>query len=236
MLQIHDQAVVIDDAISVLHVDSMLQYVRSTEQYKEAESKVHSEESYYKFIPLSFNSIPDNSLGDHIAEAVRESHGALYRALEKTSLPVLAEEHCGISVCANFSMGYHADAERPYCKSDRDLGSPVENGNEGFKNPSKNEWQPNHTPNRVYTSLVYLTEDFEGGETTLPLRNMDVKPKTRRLFGFPCSRDYIHGVRRNTGGLRIAFTAWYKLAEKYSNVKDPYGFKDLTCLPTNLDH
>lgn len=231
MLTISDQAIIIDEAISQAQVDHMLQYAMNTDQYKDAKCKIESEESYYKFIPLSFNSAPSNSLEESVVDAIKQSHEALYSVLrDKTSLPLLTEEHCGISICANFSMGYHADAERPYCQSDRNLGEPTNSGNEGFKNPSKNEWQPNHTPNRVYTSLVYLTEDFDGGETTLPLRNLDVKPKTRRLFGFPCSRDYIHGVRKNTGGLRIAFTAWYKLADNYSNVKDPYGFKDLTCL------
>ena len=62
------------------------------------------------------------------------------------------------------------------------------------------------------------------------MRNIDTKPKTRRLFGFPCHRDYIHGVRKNTGGIRIAFTAWYKVAESQAILKDPYGFKDVTCL------
>ena len=127
-------------------------------------------------------------------------------------------------------MGYHADAERPHCQSDRDLGQPEDHGHGGFKNPSKNEWQPNHTPTRVYTSLIYLSDNFEGGETTLPVKNIDIKPKTRRLFGFPCSRDYIHGVRKNIGGIRVAFTAWYKVAENQAALKDVYGFKDLTCL------
>jgi hypothetical protein len=231
MLTMHDQAVILDEAISEEDVDAMLQYAKSTNMYVEAESKTQSSESFYKFIPLSLNGKPNNSLDEAVVRAVKKSHEVLYSILqERTSLPTLTEEYCGVSVCSNFSMVYHADAERPYCQSDRNLGEPGSSGNDGFKNPSKNEWQPNHTPNRVYTSLVYLTEDFEGGETTLPLRNLDIKPKVRRLFGFPCSRDYVHGVRKNTGGVRIAFTAWYKLDETRTKTIDPYGFKDLNCL------
>lgn len=231
MLSIHDQAIVLDDAISESHAQAMMDFAMSSPLYSEAESKIDSGESYYKFIPLSFNSKASDNTGQAVIEALMHSHKVLYDILvEKTSLPILKEEHCGISICANFSMGYHADSERPFCQADRNLGEPKDRGHEGFKNPSKNEWQPNHTPNRIYTSLIYLTDGFEGGETTLPLRNLDVKPKKRRLFGFPCTRDYVHGVRKNTGGLRVAFTAWYKISEVQAGLKDPYGFKDLTCL------
>ena len=231
MLTMHDQAVILDDAISESDLASMLEFAKGSLPYQEALLKMESGESFYKFMPLSFNSNKSDSVNDDLNESVKRSHKVLYDILlEKTSLPVLSEEHCGISVCVNFSMGYHADAERPHCQVDRNLGQPEDHGHEGFKNPSKNEWQPNHTPTRIYTTLIYLSDDFEGGETTLPLRNIDTKPKTRRLFGFPCHRDYIHGVRRNTGGIRIAFTAWYKVAESQAILKDPYGFKDVTCL------
>lgn len=231
MLTMHDQAVIMDDAISESDLTSMLDFAKASDPYKEALLKMSSGEPFYKFMPLSFNSIKGDSVSEGLYDAIRRSHKVLYDVLlEKTSLPVLSEEHCGISVCANFSMGYHADAERPHCQTDRNLGQPEDHGHGGFKNPSKNEWQPNHTPTRTYTSLIYLSDDFEGGETTLPLKDIDVKPKTRRLFGFPCSRDYIHGVRKNTGGIRIAFTAWYKVASSQADLKDPYGFKDVTCL------
>jgi hypothetical protein len=223
----HDQAVIIEDSISESYLDAMLTFAKSNNGYKEAISKNESGQSYYQFIPISANSssfVEDQTLID----AAKESHKALYDALAKnTSLPILTEEYCGLSICANYSMSYHADAERPYCVKDRNLGKPSDAGHEGFNNPSKQEWQPNHTPNRVYTSLVYLTDDFHGGETTMPQRNLDVKPKKGRLFGFPCSRDYIHGIRKNTGGLRIAFTAWYKLSDQ--KVEDPFGHKDRTC-------
>lgn len=231
MLRMHDQAVILDEAISESDSRLMLEFAKNSSPYGDAIQKINSGESFYKFMPLSFNSKKNDLVDDMLNESIRRAHKALYDILlEKTSLPVLSEEYCGISVCVNYSMAYHADAERPHCQTDRNLGQPNQHGHEGFRNPSKNEWQPNHTPIRSYTSLIYLSDDFQGGETTLPLKNIDVKPKTRRLFGFPCSRDYIHGVRKNSGGVRVAFTAWYKIAESQSNLKDPYGFKDVNCL------
>lgn len=231
MLTMRDQAVILEDAISESDLESMLNFAKDSEPYKDALLKMTSGESFYKFIPLSANSIKKDLVSESLNDSIKRFHKVLCDILiEKTSLPILSEGYCGISVCINYSMNYHADAERPHCQADRDLGKPEEIGHGGFKNPSKNEWQPNHTPHWVYTSLIYLSDDFEGGETTLPVKDIDIKPKKRRLFGFPCSRDYIHGVRKNTGGIRVTFSSWYKLADSQAELKDLYGYKDAPCL------
>ena len=228
MLKIHDQAFVLDGSVTERHIVSLLDYAMGLNEYRQAEAKVPSGESFYKFMPLSYNSKPTVGLPKGVAEAVAACNRIVLGTVsENTTFPLLEEDYSGVSICSNYSMPYHADAERPYCTRDRDLGVPAVVGDSGFTMPSKNEWQPNHTPTRIYTALVYLTEGFEGGETTMPLRDLDIKPKTGLVFGFPCSRDYIHGIRKNSGGVRVAFTAWYMLSKKVGG--DSYGNRIKTC-------
>lgn len=171
MLTMIDQAMLLEDAISESDLEYMLNFAKDSESYKEALLKMNSGESFYKFIPLSANSVKKDLVSDGLNEIIRRFHKVLCDILiEKTSLPILSEGYCGISVCANYSMNYHADAERPHCQADRNLGKPEDRGHGGFKNPSKNEWQPNHTPHWVYTSLIYLSDDFEGGKQRFPLK------------------------------------------------------------------
>lgn len=229
MLTMHDQAFILEDSVPDNCLGDLLGYALGSDVHQEALAKNFSGDSFYKFISLSHNSRPSSGLPEGVSKAVSACHEAVLKVLaENTTLPRLEEDYSGMSLCSNYSMVYHADAERPYCTGDRNLGTPETSGNGGFMMPTKNEWQPNHTPTRVYTTLVYLTDDFEGGETTMPVRGLDVKPKCGRMFGFPCSRDYIHGIRKNWGGVRIAFTAWYKLSNNSGG--DPYGTSRPTCV------
>ena len=49
---------------------------------------------------------------------------------------------------------------------------------------------------RVLTAMVYLNDDFEGGETYFSTFKKSVKPKKGRLFMFPPNWDYLHNGRR----------------------------------------
>jgi len=68
-----------------------------------------------------------------------------------------------------------------------------------------------------YSSIIYLNEDFEGGETYIRLPNQEsndivIKPKTGRLISFR-GTDIIHGVNKVTKGNRFTLPAWYSLPE-----------------------
>src|SRR4029077_19939128 len=46
-------------------------------------------------------------------------------------------------------------------------------------------WLPNHTPQRDYTALVYLNDNFTGGELVFPDRDVVITPKPGLLVAFP---------------------------------------------------
>ena len=72
-----------------------------------------------------------------------------------------------------------------------------------------------NTPERAMAVLVYLNDDYEGGEleftnirdsSGLPLR---VKPKAGTVVAFPCHELYAHQVLPVTSGTRYAVSRWF---------------------------
>ena len=57
-----------------------------------------------------------------------------------------------------------------------------------------------HTPRSAINALVYLTDDYEGGEITFPELDMVIKPKAGSVVVFDA--DLMHGVNAVKSGMR----------------------------------
>ena len=228
--KLYDQALVVEQAISPDTNALLLNYTSKYKNYLMEGLTAKREDRFYRFIDL-FNPWKRKELSEEMQAAVDECNDVLFSTMRKKlpSFPLIKPEFFGIAL-NGYGLEYHADAERPFNKGDRDLGWPTQYDDTGFNFPSQPEWQFNHTPKRVYTTLIYLNEDFSGGETTLPIKRLNVKPKKSRLFGFPCTRDYIHGVRPINNGVRIVFTAWYEFNDvPFADGMDSFGEIDHGC-------
>ena len=73
------------------------------------------------------------------------------------------------------------------------------------------------TPWRTYSSLVYLNEDFEGGEIFFPRLNEALKPATGMLVIFSSGPEHEHGVKAVTAGQRYTMPSWYTSDEAHKN-------------------
>ena len=60
----------------------------------------------------------------------------------------------------------------------------------------------------TFTSITYLNDDFQGGETDFTTENFSVKPKVGRSILFDGKR-FEHGVKKITEGVRYTFALWY---------------------------
>ncbi len=69
-------------------------------------------------------------------------------------------------------------------------------------------WEPNHTPQRDMSALVYLNGDFDGGEIYFPVRDVVVKPEACLLIGFPSGETHEHEVLPVQAGYRYSFPVW----------------------------
>lgn len=84
----------------------------------------------------------------------------------------------------------HPDGEA--VRFDSSLGKPV--------------WAKNI--DRDISILIYINEDYEGGELVFPNQHVTLNPKKGMLVAFPSTHHFIHGVTPVTDGTRYALVTW----------------------------
>ena len=70
-------------------------------------------------------------------------------------------------------------------------------------------WVPNHTPQRDYTGIAYLNDDFTGGELAFPDLDVFIAPKPGLLVGFPSNHKFVHAVPKVLFGKRYSLPVWF---------------------------
>jgi Rps23 Pro-64 3,4-dihydroxylase Tpa1-like proline 4-hydroxylase len=64
----------------------------------------------------------------------------------------------------------------------------------------------NHLP-----TLVYLNDDYEGGELNFPTHGVTIKPKVGDLIIFPGNMHYAHEVKEVLSGVRYTLPIWFTI-------------------------
>jgi len=62
--------------------------------------------------------------------------------------------------------------------------------------------------NRDITLLLYLDDDYDGGEVIFPDYGMMIKPSIGQIITFPSNRNFRHGVNPVTKGYRRVLVCW----------------------------
>lgn len=70
---------------------------------------------------------------------------------------------------------------------------------------------PNMYPQNDISSLVYLNEDYEGGEIFFPNQEIQIKPPKNGLIFFPGDIFFLHGVTTVTSGVRYTMPSFWKV-------------------------
>lgn len=84
--------------------------------------------------------------------------------------------------------------------------------------------------NRDITCVVYLNDDYQGGEVYFPFFDVEKKPNTGDILMYPGSWQYLHGVRK-VEGVRYAIVVWFHTSpEMYQDeeIKHHHILKTLT--------
>jgi hypothetical protein len=63
-------------------------------------------------------------------------------------------------------------------------------------------------PNDIAT-LLYINDDYLGGEIYFPELDISIKPEAGDLVCFPDNPDFIHGVKEITGFVRYTAPRWF---------------------------
>ena len=94
------------------------------------------------------------------------------------------------------------------------FGRKLERTNPGIRKWLPGEYQDIHADGETasgwpgynyivdYGSIIYLNDEYEGGEIFFPKYNIHIQPKPGTLVFFPSTNMYAHGVTEITDGIR----------------------------------
>ena len=73
---------------------------------------------------------------------------------------------------------------------------------------------------RTYTAVMYINDDFEGGETIIQKENSneieyECKPQKASVLIFKSDDSCLHGVNKITKGNRLTLSMWFVIDEQY---------------------
>lgn len=95
------------------------------------------------------------------------------------------------------------------------FGRQLEQAKPGFRKWYPGEYQDLHADGETaggwpgynyivdYGSIMYLNDEYEGGEIFFPKYDIQLKPKSGTLIFFPSTNMYAHGVTEVTDGVRF---------------------------------
>ena len=81
-----------------------------------------------------------------------------------------------------------------------------------------NPKEEHYTPHRDYSSVLYLNDDFDGGETYFRNSSYQIKPKTGKLVFFSSGSEHVHGVKKITRGKRYTLATWFTRDKNYAMI------------------
>lgn len=62
---------------------------------------------------------------------------------------------------------------------------------------------------RTLSVLIYLNDDYEGGNLVFRNSNLSFKPEAGSIIFFPSNFLYVHEVEKITGGIKYSLPNWY---------------------------
>jgi len=177
-----------------------------------------------KPIMIESNFIYDSDC-DEIIKAFQNYQGSdIRRFPQRTEAPAYSIPECNVLqrtiVAVRYAVsdysGLKLDIEFPLLSEMREGDSHALHAD--AEKLVDGQWVPNHTPERIWTALVYLNTgdgvDFDGGEIIFPEFDCTIVPKAGLLVASPTTHEYIHEVPIVTNGVRYALPIWLKrLAE-----------------------
>lgn len=87
----------------------------------------------------------------------------------------------------------------------------------GFAAPhsdnSDHEGNPNAFHINKYVGILYLNDDYEGGELYFPEHGLEFKPPINSFIMFPGGHENIHGVKEITKGTRYTMVSFWDYAD-----------------------
>lgn len=84
----------------------------------------------------------------------------------------------------------------------------------------KEKGRPNEFPHFDIATVIYLNDDYEGGQLYFPMQGYEFTPKSGAAYFFPGDRFYVHGVRPVISGTRYTSPLFWTI-KKHTGEKQP---------------
>lgn len=68
---------------------------------------------------------------------------------------------------------------------------------------------------REYGAIIYLNDDYSGGETYYPQHNFSISPKAGMLAIHPGDPNHMHGVTKIDGGIRYTISSFWTTNKEF---------------------
>lgn len=78
----------------------------------------------------------------------------------------------------------------------------------------------NENSSNKYTVILYLNDDYDGGELYFTQHNIRIKPEAGSALTFPGDHTNIHGVSEVTKGLRYTIVSWWDFKKDEINEEE----------------
>ena len=84
---------------------------------------------------------------------------------------------------------------------------------------------------RDISTVLFLNDDFEGGEFVFPAYRIRIKPEPGLLIAFPSTHHYLHGVEPVKSGERVVSVCWMRVEgvptkeEQDAEIAEKYNIK-----------
>lgn len=77
--------------------------------------------------------------------------------------------------------------------------------------------RPNGTPHRAMSCVVYLNDNYGGGETFFPGLGFRIKPEPGLMLAFGSGETHVHGVTRVRDARRYMIATWFTFDKRQSD-------------------
>jgi hypothetical protein len=166
------------------------------------------------FLIDTFDRVAASDYRSGVRRAAQRTEISAYamRAASRTAHEIIGVARLGIAeqITHRFGVGHSLYVEYTLLSSMRS-GDRHPRHADRERRREDGAWEPNHTPHRDYTGIIYLNSNdlhFEGGVLRFPELGREVRPLAGQLVAFGCDRRYEHEVTPVTSGARYSLSCW----------------------------
>lgn len=182
--------------------------------------KCYADNTYWRFLgndsrvaPLTLNYFGDKIYSSSLENIDGVDINNVYVDIKKRILNLIPGKHkVEHSVIEKFAdyVPYICDKEMPVDDSLLGIPSTDSDNHDNFIK-YKGSWGLTAGGSRKYAARIFINEDFKGGNLTFPIQKFDIQPVKDRLVLYPCSKEYVYGVR-GIEGSSFYLTYWFNKA------------------------